>query len=151
MTKILEEEIQSTKFRNLHHKAALNIIFTSNWIQYQNMIVFKKYDITGHQYNVLRILRGQHPTPSTILKIKERMLDKVSDTSRIVERLKQAGFVERVLCEADRRAVDVRITKKGLELLKKMEKEEESMDGIMKNLTNVEANQLNHLLDKLRD
>ena len=79
------------------------------------------------------------------------MLDKVSDTSRIVERLRLAGFVERVLCESDRRAVDVKISKKGLDLLKRMEKEEESMDGIMKNLSIAEAKQLNQLLDKLRD
>lgn len=151
MTKTIEEEIQSVKFRNLHHKAALNIIFTSNWIQYKNMCVFKKYELTGQQYNVLRILRGQHPEPCTILLIKERMLDKVSDASRIVERLRQAGYVERVLCESDRRAVDVKISKKGLDLLKRMEKEEESMDGIMKNLSNAEAKQLNQLLDKLRD
>lgn len=151
MTKTIEEEIQSTKFRNVHHKAALNILFTANWIHYHNMNVFKKYDITGQQYNALRILRGQHPEPCTILMIKERMLDKVSDVSRIVERLRQAGYVERVLCESDRRAVDVKISKKGLDLLKRMEKEEESMDGVMKNLSNGEAKQLNQLLDKLRE
>ncbi len=147
----IEEEIQSAKFRNVHHKAALNILLTANWIQYHNMNVFKKYEITGQQYNALRILRGRHPEPCTILMIKERMLDKVSDVSRIVERLRQAGYVERVLCETDRRAVDVKISKKGLDLLKKMEKEEESMDGVMKNLSIAEAKQLNQLLDKLRD
>lgn len=151
MTKTIEEEIQTDKFRNIHHKAALNLLYTANWIQYRNMNVFKKYEITGQQYNVLRILRGQNPNPCTILMIKERMLDKVSDTSRIVERLRQAGYVERVLCESDRRAVDVKISKKGLDLLKRMEKEEESMDGVMKNLSNAEAKQLNQLLDKLRD
>lgn len=151
MTKIIEDEIQSDKFRNVHHKVALNIIFTANWIHYHHINLFKKYAITGQQYNVLRILRGQYPTPCTVLLIKERMLDKVSDTSRIVERLRVAGFVERVLCEKDRRAVDVKISKKGLDLLKKMEKEEDSMDALMKNLTNTEAKQLNQLLDKLRD
>jgi len=124
--------------------------FTANWMQYHNISVFKKYEITGQQYNVLRILRGQHPNPCTILMIKDRMLDKVSDTSRIVERLKQAGYLERILCEKDRRAVDVKISKKGLDLLKNMEKEEEAMDGVMKNLSSAEAKQLNLLLDKLR-
>lgn len=151
MTKLLEDEIQTTKFRNVHHKVALNIMLTAHWIQYRHMCIFKKYDLTGQQYNVLRILRGQHPNPCTILMIKERMLDKVSDTSRIVERLRVAGYVERILCESDRRAVDVKIAKKGLDLLKKMEKEEETMDGVMKNISVAEAKQLNQLLDKLRD
>ncbi len=151
MAKPIEEEIQSTNFRNEYHKAALNVIVTANWIHYHGLTIFKKYDLSAQQYNVLRILRGQYPNPCTLLCIKARMLDKVSDTSRIVERLKQAGFVERVLCESDRRAVDVKISKKGLDLLKRMEKEEESMDAIMKNLTAAEAKQLNMLLDKLRD
>ena len=117
MAKPIEEEIQSTNFRNVHHKAALNVIVTANWIHYHGLAIFKKYELSAQQYNVLRILRGQFPNPCTLLSIKERMLDKVSDTSRIVERLKQAGLVERVLCESDRRAVDVKISKKGLDLL----------------------------------
>ena len=146
----IEDEIKSVKFRNMQHKAALNIIITANWIHASNIEIFKKYKLTVQQYNVLRILRGQFPNPCNLLSIRERMLDKMSDVSRIIERLRINGFVDRVLCANDRRAVDVLITKKGLDLLKKMEKEEEKIDGVMKNISDIEAKKLNDLLDKLR-
>ena len=146
----IEDEIKSVKFRNLKHKATLNIIVTANWIHTSNLEIFKKYKLTAQQYNVLRILRGQYPKPCTLLSIRERMLDKMSDVSRIIERLRISSLVDRVLCPNDRRAVDVLITKAGLTLLKKMEKEEEQLDGTMSKLTDTEAKKLNDLLDKLR-
>ena len=151
MTKKLEEEIQSVNFRTARHKATLNIIFTANWIHTRHLAIFKKYNLTGQQFNVLRILRGQYPNPSTVLSIRERMLDKMSDVSRIIERLRIGGYIERVLCTNDRRAVDVSITKKGLDLLKKMDKEDKTMELILGNLTEAEANKLSDLLDKIRD
>ena len=151
MTKKIEEEIQSTKFRNMHHKATLNIIVAANWLHARHQEIFKKYDLTGQQYNVLRILRGRHPEPYNLLNIRERMLDKMSDVSRIIERLRLIGYVDRITCENDRRSVDILITKKGLDLLKKLEKEEENLDSFLSNLTEAEAKKLNELLDKIRN
>ncbi|MEP7264249.1 MAG: winged helix DNA-binding protein [Bacteroidota bacterium] len=151
MTKRIEDEIQSTNFRSEFHKASLNIIFTSYWISNQNTEIFKKYQLTPQQYNVLRILRGRHPEPCTLLSIRDRMIDRMSDVSRIVERLRLAGLVDRSSCEEDRRAVDVTITQKGLDLLTIMMQEETTMDAVMKNITVEEARTLNDILDKMRD
>ncbi len=150
MTKRIEEEIKSDKFRNEYHKAALNIFVTSHWISSHHNDVFKKYHLTPQQYNVLRILRGRNPEPCTLFSVRERMIDKMSDVSRIVERLRIAGYVERSSCSDDRRAVDINISQKGLELLSTMQQEEEGMDALMKSISVEEAKQLNDILDKLR-
>jgi DNA-binding MarR family transcriptional regulator len=151
MTKKIEDEIQSTKFKSEYHKAILNILYTSHWIAGQQSGVFKKYNVSPQQYNVLRILRGRHPQPCTLLTIRERMIDKMSDVSRIVERLRLAGFIDRTSCQDDRRAVDVIITQKGLDLLASMQDEVDSMERFLHNISIEEAEQLNNLLDKLRD
>ena len=151
MTKKIEEEIKSVNFRSARHKATLNIIVTANWIHARHLVIFKKYNLTGQQFNVLRILRGQYPKPCTVLSIRERMLDKMSDVSRIIERLRINGYVERVLCPNDRRAVDISITKKGLDLLKKIDKEEDNLELVLGNLSETEAKKLSDLLDKIRD
>ena len=107
-------------------------------------------DITPQQYNILRILRGSQQPLST-LQIRSRMLDKMSDTSRIVERLLKKGLVEKKVCSADKRLVDVSISKKGLSLLDKLDKKNADIDELMRNLTEAEANTLNKLLDKIRE
>lgn len=151
MTKKIEDEIFSTKFRSEFHKATLNILFTSHWIESSHADIFKKYKLTPQQYNILRILRGRHPEPANLHTLRERMIDKMSDVSRIVERLRIAGFIERTASGNDRRAVDIKITEKGIELLTKMKKEEEILDSILKNLTADETKILNDILDKIRD
>jgi MarR family multiple gene transcriptional regulator MgrA len=151
MARRIEEVIQSDKFRSEYHKATLNLMITAHRIASHHSEIFKKYQLTGQQYNVLRILRGRHPEPCTLLSVRERMVDKMSDVSRIIERLRVAGFVERSSCSEDRRAVDIRISDKGLQLLESMQVEEEVMDSVMKNLTPQEAKELNELLNKLRD
>ncbi|HEY0433278.1 MAG TPA: MarR family transcriptional regulator, partial [Chitinophagaceae bacterium] len=104
--------------------------------------------ITHQQFNILRILRGNHPTPLSTLSIRERMIDKMSDTSRIVERLLSKGFVKKVICKKDRRLVDVTITDKGLKLLEKLDRKQNEMDDIFSNLSEKEASGLNRLLDR---
>lgn len=146
----LEEEIRQEKFRNENQKLAVNIIFTHGWLSDHQSKFFGKFDITGTQYNILRILRGQYPNPVSINVLKERMLDKMCDASRLVERLRKKGWVEREICEEDRRRANVRITKSGLLLLKKMDEYNEAFDNILSNLSASETKQLNHLLDKLR-
>jgi len=146
----IEDEIQSTRFRNEHHKATINIVFTSNWI---TRILEKRaaaLQITLQQFNVLRILRGQHPKPATNNMLKERMLDKMPDISRIIDRLVTKGLVSRGKCSKDRRAVDVTITQKGLDILAELEDSMLMMDILGPNISEEECRQLNELLDKFR-
>jgi DNA-binding MarR family transcriptional regulator len=146
----LEKEIQQTKSLNNHQKAILNIIFTNSWLSQRLSLIFRPYDLTQQQYNLLRILRGQYPSPATVKLLKDRMLDKMSDVSRLVEKLRIKGFVERNICPKNRRNVDVCITEKGLELLEKMDIHEKDMENILSKLNDEELTQLNILFDKLR-
>ena len=147
----IAEDIQQSTFVSEHHKALINILYTHNYLINNMNKVFKKYDVTRQQFNVLRILRGNQPEHSNINLIKERMIDKMSDASRIVERLKIKGLVERKINRLDRRSVDIIITEKGLELLSEMDEEFHLFETPLKNLDEVEANELNTLLDKIRN
>ena len=146
----LEDEISQKKFKNEYHKAAVNIIYTYNWLRAFQENVLRPFDITMQQFNILRILRGQHPNPATIKLIRERMLDKMSDCSRIVEKLRVKGLIKRTTCENDRRNVDVVITDKGLEILAKLDVYNQEVEGKLSNLSEEEVITLNNLLDKLR-
>ena len=145
----IEKDIQQSKFRNEYHKTVVNLIFTYNWITEKTKQFFDKGDITSQQYNILRILRGAGKPLST-LQIRQRMLDKMSDTSRIVDRLVKKELVQKVVCKTDRRLVDVTITDTGLQLLDKLDSYNEQMDAMLGNLTEEDAKMLNHLLDKIR-
>ena len=145
----LEKEIQ-TKFENDYQKVVVKTIYTYGWISDLLKQRLGKHHITLQQFNVLRILRGQYPGPATINLLKDRMLDKMSDASRIVERLVQKGLVSRCINQKDRRAVDIVINEKGLELLKKLDPVITPIDILKSNLNEAEAKQLNFLLDKLR-
>ncbi len=146
----LEDEIKQKEFKNEYAKSVVNLIYTFNWVDGHTRDFLKKFSITPQQFNILRILRGQQPNPATINLLKERMLDKMCDASRMVERLKSKGLVERQVCEKDRRAVDIIITKKGLDLLAKIDKDMPDYEKIMQNLSATEIKQFNVLLDKLR-
>lgn len=146
----LEDEIGQKKFRNEYHKAAVNLIFTANWIQSFLGDTLKPYDLTVQQFNLLRILRGQHPSPASIKLLRERMLDKMSDASRLVEKLRKKGMVNREVSEIDRRNVDVVITEKGLETLSALDKYDNIYQERFSNLLEEEIVQLNNLLDKMR-
>lgn len=146
----LENEINQRKFRNEYQKARLNILYTNNWLSEKINIIFDAWDITPRQFNILRILRGEG-RPLSTLQIRQRMLDKMSDTSRIVDRLVRKGLVKKTPSALDRRLVDVVITAKGNQLLKKIDPLENEMDKMMTQLTAQEAATLNRLLDKLRN
>lgn len=146
----IEEEIQSTNFEDNYHKVVINVSYTYGWLNNVLRCQFEKHKLTNQQFNVLRILRGQYPKPATVNLIKERMIDKMSDASRIVDRLVQKGLVSRCTNNKDRRAVDIRISEQGLEVLAKMDKEFKTKELLKNNLTEEEAVQLNDLLDKLR-
>lgn len=146
----LEEEIKQSSFRNEYHKLAVNILYTHSWLISKIADHLWKFDLTPQQFNLLRILRGQYPEPASISLLKERMIDKMSDASRLVDRLISKGLVEREICPDDRRRVNVIITKKGLSLLKKIDETDQTIDNFLKSLSEEEAVILNNLLDKLR-
>ena len=146
----LENEINQRKFRNEYQKARLNILYTNNWLTEKISIIFDKWGITPRQFNILRILRGEGKPLST-LQIRQRMLDKMSDTSRIVDRLVRKGMVRKTPNGMDRRLVDVVITARGRKLLEQIDPLENEMDNMMTNLTEQESATLNKLLDKLRN
>ncbi|MEW5842949.1 MAG: MarR family transcriptional regulator [Bacteroidota bacterium] len=146
----LEHEIKQPKFRNEYHKLAVNLIYTYNWFAKAQTELFRKHDITGNQFNILRILRGQHPNAATVSLLRDRMLDKMSDASRLIERLRVKGLVKRELSQDDRRRVDVLITDKGLNLLSEIDKMNDHYDELLKKLSSAEAKKMNILLDKLR-
>jgi DNA-binding MarR family transcriptional regulator len=146
----IQEDINQSKFRNEHQKAGINLIYTFNWMTEQMKNLFEKYGLTSQQFNILRILRGAGQPLST-LQIRQRMLDKMSDTSRIVDRLIIKGVVKKNISKVDKRLVDVSITDKGKKLLAKLDAHEEEMDAVFSNLTDGEAKTLNKLLDKIRE
>src|ERR1700729_4528859 len=119
----IDDEIQSSKFEDNYHKLVINIAYTDSWLSNSFRCKFEKYNLTQQQFNILRILRGQYPKPATINLLKERMVDKMSDASRIVDRLVQKGLVSRCTNNKDRRAVDIRISDQGLAILDIMDKE----------------------------
>ena len=146
----IEKEIPRNYFRNDSHKALINIIFTSNWILERLKQILETEDITHQQYNILRILASSD-TPLSTLQIRERMLDKMSDTSRIVERLLKKELVKKQICAHDKRLVDVTITQKGNQLLDRIHKNSGEIDGIIGNLAEEEVTVINRLLDKMRE
>jgi DNA-binding MarR family transcriptional regulator len=146
----IDKEIQSNNFEDNYHKVAVNISYTYGWLNNILRCQFEKYNLTHQQFNILRILRGQFPKPATVNLLKERMIDKMSDASRIVDRLVQKGLVSRCTNNKDRRAVDIRISDEGLEVLLKMDSEFQTKNLLKDNLTEDEAGTLSDLLDKLR-
>lgn len=146
----IEDEIKQRKFVSEWHKLNVNLIYTYNWSKTALQTFFKRYGTTMQQFNVLRILRGQHPNPISTRDIQERLLDKMSDTPRIVQRLMRDGLVEKSTCNQDRRLIDVNITEKGLELLANIDRDFAEIEALYSNLSEEEAQQLNALLDKLR-
>jgi DNA-binding MarR family transcriptional regulator len=145
----LEKDINQQVFRSEYQKAIINLIYTFNWVNEKINNRFEPFDITQQQFNILRILRGAGQPLST-LQIRQRMLDKMSDTSRIVDRLVKKGMVKKSICREDRRLVDVLLTDKGKKLLQSMDGLNEEMESIFKYLSEEEARRLNILLDKIR-
>ena len=145
----IDQEINQSKFNNEHQKVMLNIIYSSNWISEHLKNIFDQEEITSQQFNILRILRGAKKPMST-LQIRGRMIDKMSDTSRIVDRLVKKGFVKKSASEVDKRLVDIFITKKGELLLEKLDGNDDLLGGFCKTLSSADAKTLNQLLDKLR-
>lgn len=146
----IESEVKQEKFQSEFQKTAVNILFTGSWLYNLNATFLKEFDITPEQFNVLRILRGAHPKPMMLADITGRMIDKNSNATRLVEKLRVKGLVKREICKNNRRQVDICVTDRGLSLLKKIDRASDAWQSTMKNLTKAEAQELNRLLDKLR-
>jgi len=148
----IEDEIKQPVFRNAYEKAIINLTYTAGWLEVRQTAAFKPFGLTLPQFNVLRILRGQHPRPATVALLIDRMLDKTSNASRIVDRLEEKQLVTRTVCPANRRTVDIRITEAGLALLMRLEADEvlEPTRLGLNSFSESELRQFNDLLDKLR-
>ncbi|MFA5047024.1 MAG: MarR family transcriptional regulator [Paludibacter sp.] len=147
----IEDEIKGS-FTNEYHKGLINLMFTVKQLSYNFLQSLKKHGLTEPQYNILKVLRGfRSECPFSIGFLKERMLDKNSDVSRIVDKLYEKGYIDRKENAADRRQKDVEITEKGLALLSGMYDCENMADTLLKNLTRDEIQELNRLLDKIRN
>lgn len=146
----IEDAIQQKKFKDPYNKLVVNLLYTNSYLVTLQNSLFKPYEISPEQYNVLRILKGQNGVPTTVSSIQDRMLNKMSNASRLVEKLKLKGLLERLECPKDRRQVDVLITEKGLALLNSLHVEVEKSNKTFVNLAEDEVNQLNNLLDKMR-
>ncbi|GIV36088.1 MAG: MarR family transcriptional regulator [Cyclobacteriaceae bacterium] len=145
----IEDEIKQKRFSSAQQKAILNIMFTSGWMLGRLTSFFKPFGITAAQFNILRILRGQYPNSMQVGEIKSRMLDRNSDTPRLLSRLLAKGLIEKKMCPNDRRASNVYISGSGLALLEKINRHQAELDSML-NLTDEEALLLSNLLDKAR-
>lgn len=146
----LEDEIKQLKFTSPEQKLAVNLFYSANWLNGFYADFFRDTDLTTQQFNVLRILRGQHPRHCTLKEVKERVIDRMSDVSRIVDKLVAKEFVERKTCPGDRRSVHLLITQSGLKLLKKLDTIDEQVKAVFSHLNKSEIIELNRLLDKMR-
>lgn len=146
----LEEEIKQKNFKNEYQKMIVNLIYTGNWLNARNAEFLKPYGVTNQQYNILRILKGQYPEPVTVNILIDRMLDKMSNASRIVDKLLAKKLAERKISKGDRRCVDVVITDKGLKLLDRIEETLKKWEEQFKVIKLNDVKKINNILDRLR-
>ncbi|HPG06079.1 MAG: MarR family transcriptional regulator [Saprospiraceae bacterium] len=147
----IEEAIKSKKFTSPQSKLIINLAYTASYFGHLHKHLLDPFDITIQQFNILRILRGHSPKTYSLKEITERMIDKMSNTSRLIDKLIQKGLVERIICPMDRRQVDIGITPEGIKLIALAS---EAMDQAtmehLSQLTLAEMDQLSSLLDKMR-
>ena len=150
--KSIGDEIQQSEFSDVYQQLGINILFTAAWFGEKNRLALKDYDLSLPQYNVLRILRGQKGQAITVAGLCERMIDKSSNASRIVDKLESRKLVSRRVCDKDRRQVDVVITEKGTSLLEELDGKVPTFKTIMaKQLSSKDAEALNFALDQIRN
>ncbi|MGB0932043.1 MAG: MarR family winged helix-turn-helix transcriptional regulator [Chitinophagales bacterium] len=147
----IEQEIQQARFKSEHHKAHINILFTAALLTQQTAKGLKPYGITSQQFNILRILKGQYPNAVTVKQLSARMIDKMSNASRLVEKLRKKELVVRTECPKDRRRVDIVLTDKGMTLVDTATKAiNEALNQHLQNISIEEAQIINGVLDKMR-
>lgn len=147
----IEDEIRSRSLDNEVLKAQINVLFTASWIYNKISAKLRKYGLSHEQFNALRILRGQHPHPVCQKDILSRMIDRNSNLTKIMRKLKEKALVQIEKSEADRREYVIEILPKGLDLLQEIDKDFTPEQMPVNNLTVSEAFHLNYLLDKVRE
>lgn len=147
----IQEAIQQKSFSNEYQKAHINLAFTASWLSLQTNETLKPFGITIQQFNVLRILKGMSPESASVKILTERMIDRTSNASRLVDKLKHKGLVERLPCSEDRRKVHITITPAGVKLVDKASDSiAEFTKDVFKSIGVKQAKLLNSLLDDLR-
>lgn len=147
----IDKAIKSS-FTSEYHKAHINVLYSASWMSQSSTKLLKPYKISWQQFNILRILRGMHPEPATVKLLTNRMIDKMSNASRLVDKLMKKEYVERQTCTKDRRRVNIAITPLGLDVLAKASSEmEANIEKSMSSITEEEAKELNRILDKMRE
>jgi DNA-binding MarR family transcriptional regulator len=147
----IEEEIKQKAFQSVFLKAHVNILFTASWLTYRTEGIFRNHRLTLQQYNLLRILRGSSPNPVSIKELMDRMIDKTSNASRLVDKLEQKGFAIRTIAEDDKRRVDVFLTSEGLHIVNMATIEVEAkIDTLFSGITQEQLSVLNGILDSVR-
>lgn len=147
----IHDAIKQKQFNSIQEEALVNLIYTVNRINSKNAELLKPFNLSPQQYNLLRILKGVHPKAHTIQAIKQRMLDKTPNTTRLIDKLEQAGYVLRDRCTADRRVIYVSITSSGISLVNQLTNLIEKSAAYTAHLTHEEATQLSELMNKIRD
>ncbi|WP_242926069.1 MarR family winged helix-turn-helix transcriptional regulator [Pontibacter vulgaris] len=146
----IEDEIKQKDFKDDYRRLLVNLLFTNNWVNQQLLPFFKNFGLTQQQHNVLSILRGQHPAPVCFGDIQERMLDRNSNVTRLIDKLIEKNYVTRDICPSNRRMIEVRITPTGLQLLEQIDEELPKLYQRFHSLTKEEAVIVSNMLDKLR-
>ena len=147
----IEKAIKQSRFNNSYHKALVNLIYTGNWVRDEQTKIFKTYGLLPQHYNVLRIIRGSMPHPITPKQIKEVLIDKTGDLTRLIDKLEKMDYVKRNLCPSNRRQMDISLKEKGLEVLELLEAPMKAyFDMIRQHISEKEAEDLSDLLDTLR-
>jgi len=146
----IEDEIHQKSFKNPQQKLAINLLFTVNWLNLKISSYLKSHNLTHQQYNILRILRGQKPKPCSLKFIKARMLDKMSDTSRVLDNLVKKKLAHREICPGDRRQINIQITEKGIQVLKQLDIIDDVIKDVFASVSDTNIEQLNNLLDQIR-
>ena len=146
----IEDAIKQKEFKSEHQKLLINILYTANWLNNETLKALKPFGVSPQQCNVLRILKGQYPNSISVNNIIDRMLDKSSNASRLVDKLKQKDLVEREVCTNDRRQVDIKITAKGLKLLNEIGEKLDNLNGFKETITKEDAKKMSAFLDQIR-
>lgn len=148
----IETAIKQPIFSDPYHKMLVNLIFTGNWLRDEQIKILRPFDILPQHYNVLRIIRGRRPKTISPGEIKEVLIDKANDLTRLLDKLEKKGYINRLLCPSNRRKMDISITEKGLQLLKDIQIPMESFTKcIQERLNDTQATKLSNLLDLLRE
>lgn len=147
----IAEELKTQKFQDEYHKASLNVMFTASWLKNRVFQILKNYNLSHEQYNVLRILRGQSPNALCLREISARMIDRNSNTTRIIDKLEAKALVVCAQSPADKRELNICITTAGLAVLTEIDADFNTYQPLTSNLTPEEAHTLSELLDKMRE